>query len=93
MDAAIRDHGRTARCSRGGRDGRIAKAAVRSVTVGQGEARAARVGYVYFEEFGIVLLVISYVKNEQDNLSADDKRIIRDMIRREREALERRPYH
>ena len=35
MDAAIRDHGRTARCSRGGRDGWVAKAAVRSVTLGQ----------------------------------------------------------
>ncbi len=48
---------------------------------------------VYFEEFGIVLLVVAYAKNEQDNLSADDKRIIREMIRRERAALEQRTYH
>lgn len=60
---------------------------------GKGKRGAARVGYVYFEEFGIVLLVVAYAKNEQDNLSADDKRIIRDMIRRERTALEQRPYH
>ncbi len=60
---------------------------------GTGKRGAARVGYVYFEEFGIVLLVVAYAKNEQDDLSSDDKRIIRDMIRREREALERRPYH
>ena len=60
---------------------------------GRGKRGAARVGYVYFEEFGVVLLVVAYAKNEQDNLSADDKRIIRDMIRRERAALEQRPYH
>lgn len=60
---------------------------------GKGKRGAARVGYVFFEEFGLVLLVIAYAKNEQDNLSADDKRIIRDMIRREREALKRRHYH
>ena len=58
-----------------------------------GKRGAARVGYVYLEEFGIVLLVVAYAKNEQDDLSPDDKRIIRDMIRREREAMERRPYH
>ena len=60
---------------------------------GRGKRGAARVGYVYLEEFGIVLLVVAYAKNEQDNLSSNDKRIIRDMIRRERAALEQRPYH
>ena len=60
---------------------------------GKGKRGAARVGYVYLEEFRIVLLVVAYAKNEQDDLSPDDKRVIRDMIRREREALERRPYH
>lgn len=59
---------------------------------GKGKRGAARVCYVYFEEFGIVLLVVAYAKNEQDDLSPDDKRIIRDMIRREKEALEKRHF-
>ena len=59
---------------------------------GKGKRGAARVCYVYLEEFGIVLLVVAYAKNEQDDLSPDEKRIIRDMIRREKEALGKRHF-
>lgn len=59
---------------------------------GKGKRGAARVCYVYFEEFGIVLLVVAYAKSERDDLSPDDKRIIREMIRREKEALGKRHF-
>ncbi len=45
-----------------------------------GVSGAARVCYVYFEEFGIVLLVIAYSKGEADDLSDAGKRAIRKLI-------------
>lgn len=57
-----------------------------------GKSGAVRVGYVYFEEFGIVLLVVAYAKNEQDDLSASEKRAIRDLIRRQKQAFETRRF-
>jgi hypothetical protein len=57
---------------------------------GTGKSGAARVCYVYFEEYGIVLLVYVYDKRQQDNLSDTEKKVIRDYIRREKRELDRR---
>jgi hypothetical protein len=45
-----------------------------------GKSGAARVGYVYFPDFGMVFLVVAYGKNEKDDLTPDDKREIRHLI-------------
>jgi hypothetical protein len=55
-----------------------------------GTSGAARVCYVYFEKYGIVLLVCVYDKHKQDDLSDAGKKIIRDYIRREKRALDQR---
>ena len=55
-----------------------------------GTSGAARVCYVYFEKFGIVFLVYIYDKHKKDDLSGAEKKVIRDYIRREERALDRR---
>jgi hypothetical protein len=55
-----------------------------------GSSGAARVCYVYFEDFGIVLWVIAYSKSETDDLSDAGKVTIRKVIAETRRYLERR---
>jgi hypothetical protein len=55
-----------------------------------GTSGAARVCYVYFEEYGIVFLVFVYDKHKKDDLSDTEKKIIRGYIQREKRALDRR---
>jgi hypothetical protein len=50
-----------------------------------GKRGAARVGYVYLDQFGVVLLVLAYGKNEQDNIPPSHKTKIQDLIRRIKE--------
>lgn len=45
-----------------------------------GKRGAARVCYVYFQEYGIVLLVVAYGKNEKDDLTAAEKKTIAKLI-------------
>lgn len=45
-----------------------------------GKRGAARVCYVYFQEYGIVLLAIAYGKNEKDDLKAAEKKAIAKLI-------------
>ena len=51
---------------------------------------AVRVCYVHFELCGIVLLVIAYGKNQKDDLTAGEKRAIRELIERQQRALSKR---
>jgi hypothetical protein len=55
-----------------------------------GTRGAARVCYVYFEEYGIVYLVYIYDKHKKDDLSEAEKKVIREHIHREKRALDRR---
>lgn len=55
-----------------------------------GKRDALRVCYVYFEEFGIVLLVIAYSKGDKDDLSADEKRSIKQLLERQKREFSRR---
>src|SRR5262245_31544910 len=48
---------------------------------GKGKRGALRIGYVYLEGHGTVLLIIAYAKNEKDDLSPGEKKAIRDLIR------------
>jgi hypothetical protein len=54
-----------------------------------GKSGAFRVCYVWFAEFGAVLLLLIYPKNEKDSLSADDKAACRSLVQRFREHLGR----
>jgi len=45
-----------------------------------GKRGGLRVCYVYFEQFGLVLLVTVYSKTEKDDLSAEGKKAIRQLI-------------
>ena len=56
----------------------------------RGRSGGLRVCYVYFEEYGIVLLVFVYDKHQKDDLTNAEKKVIRDHIRREKKALQRR---
>jgi hypothetical protein len=57
----------------------------------RGKRGALRVCYVYFEEYGIVLLVVVYAKGEKDSLSAGEKGVIKQMIEGQRRELARGP--
>lgn len=57
-----------------------------------GKSDGYRLCYVYFEAFGVVLLVLIYAKNEQDDIPAGHKRKIRALIARVQKLLESRPY-
>ena len=58
-----------------------------------GKRGALRVCYVYFEEFAVVVLVYAYSKSQQEDLTPAEKKAVRKLIEREREALSRRTYH
>jgi hypothetical protein len=55
-----------------------------------GTSGAARVCYVHFEEYGIVLLVYVYDKHQKDNLTEAEKKQIRGYIGRAKKELDRR---
>jgi hypothetical protein len=55
-----------------------------------GKSGALRVCYVYFEDYGEVLLVLVYPKSEKENLDADDKKAVRQLIERQRAAYAKR---
>lgn len=57
----------------------------------KGKSDGFRVCYVYYEEFKIVLMVIIYAKNEQDNIPDAQKPAIRKIIERIHRELDRRP--
>jgi hypothetical protein len=54
-----------------------------------GKSGSYRTCYVYYEEFGIVLLVTAYPKNKTDDLSAAARKAIRKMIEEQHELLRR----
>jgi len=46
----------------------------------RGKRGSARVCYVYFEQYSLVLLVLAYSKKDKGNLSAQEKKAIRNLI-------------
>jgi hypothetical protein len=57
----------------------------------RGKSGSYRACYVYFEEFGIVLLVTAYSKNKRDNLSIASRNVMRKMIEAQHQLLRRGP--
>ena len=57
----------------------------------KGKSGALRVGYTYFPKVSIVVLIVAYAKSEQDNLTAKEKKAIRDVIKRLEKQYAREP--
>jgi len=55
-----------------------------------GKSGAARVLYVYFEEFGIVLLCFVFKKGEADTISPNVKKYLNQLIAEQEQELRRR---
>ena len=55
-----------------------------------GKSGAARVLYVYFQEYGLVLLCLAYGKNEVDDISDAVKRYLNKLVREVERELRRR---
>src|SRR5438270_518400 len=56
-----------------------------------GKSGSHRACYVYYEEFGLVLLVTAYPKNKRDDLSPAALKAIRKMIEEQHKLLRRGP--
>jgi hypothetical protein len=54
---------------------------VRFARTGGGKSSGFRIGYAYFEEFGIVCLITVYAKNDKEDIPEDQKRTIARMLR------------
>ena len=48
---------------------------------GKGKSSGARVCYVYFEQYSVVVLVLAYPKNEKEDLSVPEKQAIKKLIK------------
>ena len=53
----------------------------------KGKSGGVRVLYVYFEEFGIVLLLAAYDKSEEDDIPEGHKKAYRQFIERQNKAF------
>lgn len=69
--------------------GGLRKIRFRPVGSGHGKSGSHRACYVYYEEFGLVLLVTAYPKNKEDDLSAAARKAIRKMIEEQHRLLRR----
>ncbi len=57
----------------------------------QGKSGSHRACYVYYEEFGLILLVTVYPKSKKDDLSAAARKAIQTMIEAQNKLLARGP--
>lgn len=48
---------------------------------GSGKRSGVRIGYAYYEEFGIVCLITVYAKSEQEDISAGTRKQIAKLLR------------
>jgi mRNA-degrading endonuclease RelE of RelBE toxin-antitoxin system len=58
---------------------------VRWSTEGRGKRGGVRVIYFFVEARSLILLLLLYPKNVQDDLSADQKRVLKELVRAELE--------
>lgn len=54
-----------------------------------GKSGAFRVCYVWFEDFATVLFLLIYARNQQENLTPDDLRVLRSLMERFKATLKR----
>jgi len=53
-----------------------------------GKSGAVRVGYVHLQGYGVILLAVAYSKDERDDLTPEQRRAIRSLIKRVEEEFE-----
>lgn len=51
-----------------------------AIHTGQGKSGGARVAYVYFESLGVIALLSIFAKNDQSNLTASQKAILKSAV-------------
>lgn len=71
--------------------GGLRKIRFRPAGSAHGKSGSHRACYVYYEEFGLVLLVTAYPKNKTDDLSTAARKAIRKMIEEQHKLLRRGP--
>jgi hypothetical protein len=64
---------------------------IRVGVTGRGKRGGARVVYAHFRTHAHVYLVLVYAKNEQENISASDKKSLRELMRSIETYLEEQP--
>jgi hypothetical protein len=67
--------------------GGLRKLRFASVRRAKGKSGGVRVLYVYFDEYGIVLLLAAYAKSEQDDIPESHKKAYRQFIERQKKAF------
>jgi len=63
------------------------------VTWRKGKKGALRVGYVYFEEYATILLVLVYTKTKKEELTPAEKKTIKHLIMRIEREFQSGPTH
>jgi hypothetical protein len=53
---------------------------VRAACEGRGKSGGARIVYLYVEEQATVYMILAFPKNVQGNLTADQKRLVRELV-------------
>ena len=57
---------------------------------GRGKSGGARVCYVDYMEFGTIYLIMAFTKDEQANLSQEEKKILRELVKQLKDETARR---
>ncbi|MCH8921838.1 MAG: addiction module toxin RelE [Planctomycetes bacterium] len=57
-----------------------------------GKSGALRICYVYYEPFGVVLLVVVYTKSTKDTLSGEERSLFKQLIAEQRRLLAERYF-
>lgn len=47
----------------------------------KGKSGSVRICYTDFEEYEIIYLITAFTKNEQDNLSAEEKNVLKKLVK------------
>lgn len=55
----------------------------------EGKSGALRIGYVYFEEYSLVGLIVVYAKKNKTNITDEERKVIKQLIERFRTFIEK----
>jgi mRNA-degrading endonuclease RelE of RelBE toxin-antitoxin system len=69
--------------------GGLRKTRFASLAGKRGKRGGFRVGYAYFEEFGVVVLVLVYSKNRKGDLTPAEKKLIKSILQCSKKEFER----
>lgn len=61
---------------------------VRFPLTNRGKSHSVRVCYTDFEEYEVIYLITAFTKNEQDNLSDNEKKVLKKLVKSLKEEAE-----